>query len=101
MSKKNKAVAPSDTAPAVHPGRAATTAAQWLNPATAAARKARRGVEVDGVIYASVPKAFVALGLPIKKCAAFRVKLKAAPDGCGVFADYAFKLTPTEAEAAA
>lgn len=62
----------------------------WLNPNTAAARRQRNGVKVDGVEYGSVRKAFTALRLPDSKHIAFRGRLKAA--GKLAFGEHEFVL---------
>ena len=56
----------------------AGVAASWKNPKVAAARRERSAVEVDGVRYSSVYKAFVALDLPVSVHIPFRGELKAA-----------------------
>jgi len=61
--------------------RSANIAATWADPAVRAARAARHPVIVAGVPYASVAKAFTALGLPMNKHVAFRAKLAAAGEG--------------------
>lgn len=58
--------------------RIAGVKASWENPAVKAARAAHNGVQVDGVQFKSVYAAYVELGLPVAKHAAFRAKLKAA-----------------------
>lgn len=56
----------------------AAVAKTWLDPEVRAKRMERHGVEVDGVYYDSVRKAFAALDLPDSKHIPFRAKLKAA-----------------------
>lgn len=48
----------------------------WNYPAIRAARTTRDRVAVEGVEYASVRAAFVALGLPLGRHIAFRARLK-------------------------
>jgi len=47
--------------------RAASIAKSWTDPKTHAARSARNGVKVGGEVYTSVPAAFLALKLDMKK----------------------------------
>jgi hypothetical protein len=52
------------------------TKRSWANETTAAKRKARHGVEVDGVYYKSVGEAYRQLGLPMNKRISHRIDLK-------------------------
>lgn len=70
--------------------RSAGVAKSWLDETIKAARSARHSVEVDGVAYGSVAKAFKALGLPMSKHIKFRGELKKA--GEGVFEGHDFRL---------
>ena len=58
--------APKEPKPAAD--RSAAIAKSWLVPETAAARSARNGCKVAGEVFTSVPAAFRALGLDMKKC---------------------------------
>jgi len=58
--------------------RAAGIAKSWTDEKVKAKRRQRSAVEVDGVQYRSVKKAFDALGLPLKEHISFRIALKEA-----------------------
>lgn len=70
--------------------RAAAIAKSWQDPETAAARSARNGCKVGGVVYASVPKAFAELGLDMKKHQ--RVRRQMVLDGHVTFEGHRFTL---------
>lgn len=48
----------------------------WKRPEVAAARATRVGAKVDGVVYASMQRAFAALGIPAGRATRARMKLK-------------------------
>jgi hypothetical protein len=83
-----------DTASAPPPERkapgetGAAVAASWADPATRAARSARYAVRVGKETYASVLKAFTALGLEVKAHAKFRSTLVKA--GAAEFGGHKF-----------
>ena len=77
--------------------RSGAVAKTWQDPEVAAARKARNAVEVEGVRYGSVGKAFVALGLSMNRCVPFRMKLKAAPGQTADFEGRSFRMLPASA----
>ena len=77
-------------APADSATRSAAIAASWLDPEVAARRAERTAVVCEGVIYASVAKAFRVLGLPPTRIIPFRGEIKAA--GKAVIGKYSFKV---------
>jgi hypothetical protein len=88
MAKSKKVVSPVVVAvvevPAVEVEAVSTrskisagVAASWTKPEVRAARRQRSAVEVDGTIYPSVYKAFLALDLPVSVHIPFRGELKA------------------------
>lgn len=70
----------------------AGVAKTWSDPKVKAARMHRDAVEVDGVQYGSLRKAFKALKLDDTKHIKFRGELKAA--GEGTFGGYDFNVVP-------
>lgn len=56
--------------------RSEAIAESWNDDATRAKRRQRSAVEVDGTRHRSVKAAFIALGLPLEKHIAFRIRLK-------------------------
>ena len=72
--------------------RSSAIAKSWTNKETHAKRCQRSAVEVDGVQYGSVNKAFIALGLPSKEHIAFRGILKEA--GTTKAYDRTWKIVP-------
>ena len=64
-----------DAAPK-HTNNAEGVAKSWLDPEVAAKRAQRSGVEVDGVYFGSVGKAYAALRIPKADLISFRMHLK-------------------------
>lgn len=75
---------------ATHEKRAASISKSWKDPDTAAARSARNGCKVGGVVYTSVPKAFAELGLDMKKHQ--RVRRQMVVNGHVTFEGHRFTL---------
>lgn len=65
--------------------RSAAIAATWTDKNIRARRTERTAVKVGGETYASVGKAFEALGLPTTQMVRFRVLLKASASGRATF----------------
>lgn len=86
-------VAKAPKTPKAPADRSAAIAKSWLDPKVAAKRAERNGCRVAGVEYPSVPAAFRALSLPMGRCIAFRLSLKAAPNGKLAFEGHNFILT--------
>lgn len=64
--------------PVKHESVAEAVSDTWKNPDVRTARQTKSSVEVDGVEFGSVLKAFVALELPVPKHQKFRLALKAS-----------------------
>lgn len=67
-SSKPKAEKPAADPVATHEKRAASISKSWQDDSTRKARSARNGCKVSGEVYSSVPMAFRALKLDMKKC---------------------------------
>jgi hypothetical protein len=74
--------------------RSAAVKASWDNEAVRAARSARHNVRVDGTLYESVLKAFVALRLDVK--AHQRLRRELVAKGKTEFNGHKFVLAPKE-----
>jgi hypothetical protein len=85
-----KQAKPSADPVAAHERRAAAISKSWTDPDTAAARSARNGCKVSGEIFTSVPKAFAALGLDMKKHQ--RVRRQMVVNGHVTFEGHRFTL---------
>ncbi len=76
--------------PETNQTRSASIADSWARSEVKTARSARHAVSVGGVTYASVAKAFAALGLPANKIVRLRGQL--VKTGAATLDGYDFKL---------
>lgn len=88
--KAPKAPKPAIDPTALHAKRAASISKSWADDKTREARSARNGCKVAGEVYPSVPMAFRALKLDMKKCQ--RVRRDMVVNGHVTFEGHRFTL---------